>query len=221
MAELTARQQYDELNVVEDDPLERLRLFCSIAMNGQDWLDVEPFFDALRGLDAQRVDGYVPGMLTKLEQCDRHKGMPIKFKASLPTLARVVCPNCEEEEGNKPVVAAPASDPVVPTAVAGQTNETSCIGLAQLMSHSTDDDKRRLAREVLRFDSRLRRAVEIALEEATRACESEQMRIASEESWNLPRGQIADRTRSTVAASCASFIRSLSPDDIIDRLKKE
>jgi hypothetical protein len=30
----------------EDDPMERLRFFCSLAMNGQDWLDVEPFIDA-------------------------------------------------------------------------------------------------------------------------------------------------------------------------------
>lgn len=32
----------------EPDPLERLRFFCSLAMNGQDWLDVEQFFDAVR-----------------------------------------------------------------------------------------------------------------------------------------------------------------------------
>ena len=31
----------------ESDPIERLRFFCSIAMNGQDWIDVEPLFDAL------------------------------------------------------------------------------------------------------------------------------------------------------------------------------
>lgn len=29
----------------EDDPIERLRFFCALAMQGQDWLDVEPFFD--------------------------------------------------------------------------------------------------------------------------------------------------------------------------------
>lgn len=29
----------------ENDPVERLRFFCSLAMSGQDWLDVEPFFD--------------------------------------------------------------------------------------------------------------------------------------------------------------------------------
>lgn len=41
-------EQFNEL--IGDDkesPIERLRLFCSIAMNNQDWLDVEPFFDAL------------------------------------------------------------------------------------------------------------------------------------------------------------------------------
>ena len=31
----------------EDDPMERLRFFCSLAMNGQDWIDVEPFFGAV------------------------------------------------------------------------------------------------------------------------------------------------------------------------------
>lgn len=31
----------------EPDPIERLRFFCAQAMRGQDWLDVEPFFDAV------------------------------------------------------------------------------------------------------------------------------------------------------------------------------
>lgn len=31
----------------ETDPIERLRFFCSIAMNGRDWLDVEQFFSAV------------------------------------------------------------------------------------------------------------------------------------------------------------------------------
>ena len=39
----------------EQDPIERLRLFCSIAMNGQDWLDVEQFFDALRQQQSEPV----------------------------------------------------------------------------------------------------------------------------------------------------------------------
>lgn len=45
----SARQRFDRL--MQDDaasPLERLRFFCSLAMSGQDWIDVEPFFDALR-----------------------------------------------------------------------------------------------------------------------------------------------------------------------------
>jgi hypothetical protein len=33
--------------LANETPLERLRYFCSLAMNGQDWLDVEPFFAAL------------------------------------------------------------------------------------------------------------------------------------------------------------------------------
>lgn len=41
-----AKEQYDACGGDEEtDPLERLRAFCSFAMRGQDWLDVEPFFD--------------------------------------------------------------------------------------------------------------------------------------------------------------------------------
>jgi len=36
----------------EPDPLERLRFFCSLAMDEQDWLDVEPFFDDVK---AERI----------------------------------------------------------------------------------------------------------------------------------------------------------------------
>ncbi len=44
-----AKQRYDAamLDGEEPDPVERLRFFCSLAMNGHDWIDVEPFFDAL------------------------------------------------------------------------------------------------------------------------------------------------------------------------------
>ena len=31
----------------ESDPVERLRFFCSLAMKGRDWIDVEQFFDAV------------------------------------------------------------------------------------------------------------------------------------------------------------------------------
>jgi hypothetical protein len=45
----TAMQRYAQFGVEDDDldPVERLRAFCSLAMNGQDWCDVEPFFDAI------------------------------------------------------------------------------------------------------------------------------------------------------------------------------
>lgn len=42
LATFESNGETDELN-----PIERLRYFCSLAMDGQDWLDVEPFFDAL------------------------------------------------------------------------------------------------------------------------------------------------------------------------------
>jgi hypothetical protein len=41
----TTKQRFDELTVDESlTPLEALEFFCSLAMNGQDWLDVEPLF---------------------------------------------------------------------------------------------------------------------------------------------------------------------------------
>jgi hypothetical protein len=48
--EPTAMQRYTDSMGSDDSgtpPIERLRFFCSLAMNGQDWIDVETFFDAL------------------------------------------------------------------------------------------------------------------------------------------------------------------------------
>lgn len=47
MAKRSALSEFNEHWEDGDDPIERLRFFCSCAMSGQDWLDVEPFFDAL------------------------------------------------------------------------------------------------------------------------------------------------------------------------------
>jgi hypothetical protein len=47
---VSALTRYNE--IAEDaetytgNALERLRIFCSLAMTGEDWLDAEPFFDA-------------------------------------------------------------------------------------------------------------------------------------------------------------------------------
>ncbi len=53
-----ALPRYDDSGIERDeqDPLERLRFFCSLAMSGQDWLDVGPFFDAVRGVRAVQVE---------------------------------------------------------------------------------------------------------------------------------------------------------------------
>ena len=64
----TAKQQFDELmgDGAEPSALERLRFFCSLAMNGQDWLDAESLFDDLAapisedtgklGTESKRID---------------------------------------------------------------------------------------------------------------------------------------------------------------------
>lgn len=44
----TAQQLFDIHGAGEErDPVERLRAFCSFAMNGRDWIDAEPHFDAV------------------------------------------------------------------------------------------------------------------------------------------------------------------------------
>jgi hypothetical protein len=45
----TAKEAFDELGGREEpDPLKRLRFFCSLAMDGQDWLDLEAFLDDVK-----------------------------------------------------------------------------------------------------------------------------------------------------------------------------
>lgn len=39
------------VDFVNETTIERLRYFCSLAMKGQDWLDVEQLFDALNVTD--------------------------------------------------------------------------------------------------------------------------------------------------------------------------
>lgn len=57
----TALQRFNECDGdTETDPLERLRFFCSLAMRGQDWLDVEPFFDAVKAAAPTVVEPDVP-----------------------------------------------------------------------------------------------------------------------------------------------------------------
>lgn len=46
----TTKERYDECmeGEVENDPVERLRFFLSIALVNQDWLDVELFLDDVK-----------------------------------------------------------------------------------------------------------------------------------------------------------------------------
>jgi len=48
-AKTPAKQRYDDCmkDCDEPNPIERLRFFLSCALTGQDWLDVEPFIDAI------------------------------------------------------------------------------------------------------------------------------------------------------------------------------
>lgn len=62
VAALSAKQRYDayEIEKEESEPIERLRAFCSLAMSGQDWIDVEPLFDAITHPNLARADGLPP-----------------------------------------------------------------------------------------------------------------------------------------------------------------
>ena len=46
---MSALDEYDLIIEGEpiDDPIERLRFFLSLGLDGQDWLDVEPFIEAV------------------------------------------------------------------------------------------------------------------------------------------------------------------------------
>ncbi|QND94335.1 hypothetical protein SY91_01734 [Burkholderia cenocepacia] len=73
---MTAMQRYDELQIDSDekDPIERLRAFCSLALNGQDWLDVEPLFDALLATSqpeprAEVTDAMIDAAIEALGPC--------------------------------------------------------------------------------------------------------------------------------------------------------
>lgn len=53
---VAVRERFEEgVAGLDLSPLERLRFFCSLAMSGQDWLDVEPLFDAIEGRPAAAV----------------------------------------------------------------------------------------------------------------------------------------------------------------------
>jgi hypothetical protein len=47
--EMTSLEHYNSImeECDEHDPIERLRFFLSIALTGQDWLDVEQFIDSV------------------------------------------------------------------------------------------------------------------------------------------------------------------------------
>ena len=59
--ELSAKESYDKacIDGEDKDPIERLRFYCSLAMTGQDWLDAEPFFDALKSAPRELSDDEV------------------------------------------------------------------------------------------------------------------------------------------------------------------
>ena len=65
---MTALERYNTFTEGEtmDDPIERLRFFLSLALIGQDWLDVEPFIDDVSNQLASR-DAEIAELKAELE----------------------------------------------------------------------------------------------------------------------------------------------------------
>lgn len=72
------------------DPVERLRAFCSLAMRGQDWIDCEPFFDAIAA-EQLRV---APAPPPRVPLSDKEVFMAVygvdNFDSSLLRVARAI-----------------------------------------------------------------------------------------------------------------------------------
>ena len=121
-ARKTAKQEYDEHTKGETlPPIQALRFFCSLAMNGQDWLDVEPFFEALRRkvqpqASEAAVGPYVPPVIY-----DPQRGFLIDSK----TGARV------EPKPQKPWHNAPETD-----AIWRRHTETAPLDESKELSHT-------------------------------------------------------------------------------------
>ena len=65
----TAQQQFDDCGGSEiADPIERLRFFCCLAMDGQDWLDVEPYFNALLTTTTEWKDHNTAQLMNELTE---------------------------------------------------------------------------------------------------------------------------------------------------------
>lgn len=66
----SAKEDFERLGGGEEtDPLERLRFFCSLAMDGQDWIDVEAFLDDVAESAVQRPDGATLSDLLEAKPC--------------------------------------------------------------------------------------------------------------------------------------------------------
>jgi hypothetical protein len=84
-----ARQRFDDTGGREEpDPVERLRFFCSLAMNKQDWLDVEAFFDDVLDQLEQDPDrwgaGYEAGYAAGMAEMKPEQAEPVEIKPPNP-----------------------------------------------------------------------------------------------------------------------------------------
>lgn len=80
---MTALERYTEMCIEPDTPLENLRAFCSFAMNGQDWLDVEQFFVALEAEKKEQALEYLSLFTQCTEALNERDALKAKLDAAV------------------------------------------------------------------------------------------------------------------------------------------
>jgi hypothetical protein len=77
----SALERFNACGAIEEtDPLEQLRFFCSLAMNPEDWLDVEQFFDAVKAEHIAKQEPVLPDYLYGYDDAfDDFNEVPLEF----------------------------------------------------------------------------------------------------------------------------------------------
>ena len=95
----TAKEKFTKFGGEEEqDDVERLRFFCSLSMQGQDWIDVEPFInDVVTERDALKAELAAVKDLATCECGDgftpHDKGVCVNCLVSMHPVAKEVHPD--------------------------------------------------------------------------------------------------------------------------------
>lgn len=95
----SARQRYDRLTS-DDKPesaIEALRFFLSLSLDGQDWLDVEPFLDAVAQQPAAGVE-LTDGMALVPTRLTAENGAKSALSGEFNVAVETDCDDCDDCE---------------------------------------------------------------------------------------------------------------------------